>query len=126
MDHCLSNHTICALPSVVKAVPFHRFSISLVPNSVEYSQVSLRSRIFRRGPLIVSAGPRNCESSSLNTPLELRSESGKYLSRVLQNQRQEFHLSVVEELKQLANDRDAAVSRMVLSVGSDEASLHRY
>lgn len=45
---------------------------------------------------------------------------------MLQNQRQEFHVSVVEELKQLANDRDAAVSRMVLSVGSDEASLHRY
>ncbi|OWM62766.1 UV-B-induced protein At3g17800, chloroplastic-like isoform X1 [Punica granatum] len=121
MDYCLSNHTICApqpLPSALK------------PDSLRVSDLGrriacARPRLPRRRPLAVTAGPSHCESSSLNTPLVPRSAVGKYLSRVLQNQRQLFHVAVSEELKLLADDRDSAVARMVLSDGSDEACLHR-
>ncbi|KAM4070440.1 hypothetical protein ACB094_12G166200 [Castanea mollissima] len=83
--------------------------------------------------VIASAGAssHHCESSSssnsssLNSPLEQRSQAGKFLSSVLQNHRQLFHVAVTEELKLLADDRNAAVSRMLLSSHSDEASLHR-
>ncbi|XP_030547787.1 UV-B-induced protein At3g17800, chloroplastic [Rhodamnia argentea] len=87
------------------------------------------ARIAGRRPprrsLTVVAGASHCESSSLNTPLVPESAPGKYLTGVLQNQRQLFHVAVAEELKQLAEDRDAAVSRVLLSAGSDEVCLHR-
>lgn len=78
--------------------------------------------------VVARAGSSQCEpsSSSLNTPLELRSGAGKFLSGVFQNQRQLFHVAVADELKLLSDDRDGAVSRMFLSSGSDEASLHRF
>ncbi|KAJ6403730.1 hypothetical protein OIU84_012020 [Salix udensis] len=87
----------------------------------------------RRGVSVIvvarAGSSSHCEpsssSSSLNTPLELRSSAGKYLSGVFQNQRQLFHVAVADELKLLADDRDSASSRMVRSTGSDEASLHR-
>lgn len=66
--------------------------------------------------------------SSLNTPLEPRSLPGKFLSGVLQNQRQLFHVAVAEQLRDLADDRDAALARMNLSYGSSSSSescLHR-
>lgn len=67
----------------------------------------------------------HCESSSLNTPLLPRTQVGKFLSGVLQNHRNLFHVAVQEELKLLADDRDAANSRMLLASESDEALLHR-
>ncbi|KAK4804327.1 hypothetical protein SAY86_004144 [Trapa natans] len=77
-------------------------------------------------PLVVAAaGPSPCESSSLNSPLVPRSPVGKYLSRVFQNQRQLLHVAVFDELKLLADERDSAVARMILSEDSDEAALHR-
>ncbi|KAF9688428.1 hypothetical protein SADUNF_Sadunf02G0196200 [Salix dunnii] len=86
----------------------------------------------RRGVAVIvvarAGSSSHCEpssSSSLNTPLELRSSAGNYLSGVFQNQRQLFHVAVADELKLLADDRDSASSRMVRSTGSDEASLHR-
>lgn len=51
---------------------------------------------------------------------------GKFLIGVLQNHPQMFHLAVGEELKLLAEDRDAAHARMVLGSASDEALLHRF
>lgn len=51
---------------------------------------------------------------------------GKFLSAVLQNHPQMFHVAVGEELKLLAEDRDAAHARMVLGSASDEALLHRF
>ncbi|MED6219603.1 hypothetical protein PIB30_117268 [Stylosanthes scabra] len=82
---------------------------------------------LRRRRLVVraGAGATPCEFSSLNSPLEPRSTVGKFLSGVLQNHRQLFHVAVGEELKLLADDRDAALARMVLGSGSDEALLHR-
>lgn len=73
-----------------------------------------------------SSNSNSNSSSSLNSPLEQRSQAGKFLSSVLQNHRQLFHVAVTEELKLLADDRNAAVSRMLLSSHSDEASLHRF
>lgn len=88
------------------------------------SSLSFRSRV----PLIkASAGASShCESSSLNTPLLPRTQVGKFLSGVLQNHRNLFHVAVQEELKLLADDRDAANSRMLLASESDEALLHRF
>lgn len=73
-----------------------------------------------------SAGRRHCEFSSQNAPLEPRSLVGKFLSGVLQNRRQLFHVVAKEELKMLSDDRDSAIARMRLSHHSDEALLHRY
>lgn len=72
-----------------------------------------------------SGGRRHCEFSSLNAPLEPRSLVGKFLSGVLQNRRQLFHVVTKEELKLLSDDRDSAVARMLISHHSDEALLHR-
>ncbi|KAG4921602.1 hypothetical protein GLYMA_18G158300v4 [Glycine max] len=72
-----------------------------------------------------SAGRRHCEFSSQNAPLEPRSLVGKFLSGVLQNRRQLFHVVAKEELKMLSDDRDSALARMHLSQHSDEALLHR-
>lgn len=76
--------------------------------------------------VVAAAGPSRCEpGSSLNAPLEPRSAQGRFLRSVLLNKRQLFHYAAADELKQLADDREAALARMSLSSGSDEASLHR-
>ena len=83
---------------------------------------------LRRRPLLkvkASSGPSHCEFSSLNSPLEPRSHVGKFLSGVLQNHRQLFHVVAKEELKLLSDDRDAAFARMLLSQSSDEGLLYR-
>ncbi|KAK7339110.1 hypothetical protein VNO77_19754 [Canavalia gladiata] len=73
-----------------------------------------------------SGGRRQCEFSSINAPLEpTRSLVGKFLSGVLQNHRQLFHVVAKEELKLLSHDRDSAVARMLLTHHSDQALLHR-
>lgn len=79
----------------------------------------------RPGNVKASAGASHCEFSSLNSPLEPKSHVGKFLSGVLQNHRQMFHVAVAEELKLLVDDRDAAAARMALTTGSDEDLLHR-
>lgn len=73
-----------------------------------------------------SSGASQCQFSSLNSPLKTRSLVGKFLSGVLQNHRSLFHVAVSEELKLLADDRDAALSRMLLSSASDDSLLHRF
>ncbi|CAE5966456.1 unnamed protein product [Arabidopsis arenosa] len=76
--------------------------------------------------VVAAAGQSRCEpGSSLNAPLEPRSAQGRFLRSVLLNKRQLFHYAAADELKQLADDREAALARMSLSSGSDEASLHR-
>ncbi|XP_010247844.1 PREDICTED: UV-B-induced protein At3g17800, chloroplastic-like [Nelumbo nucifera] len=72
-----------------------------------------------------SAESSYCEFRSVDTPLELTSSAGKFLSDILQNQRHLFNVAVKEQLDELAFDRDGAVGRMNLSVGSSESCLHR-
>ncbi|XP_057534713.1 UV-B-induced protein At3g17800, chloroplastic-like [Amaranthus tricolor] len=61
----------------------------------------------------------------LNFPLEPQSSVGKSLNSILQNQRTCFYDAVSMELNQVVEDREAAFARFNLSLGSDEASLHR-
>lgn len=77
--------------------------------------------------VVASAGASPCEFSTLNSnsPLQLKTPVGKFLTSILQNHRSLFHLSVNEELRILSDDREAAVARMALSAGSDEEVLHR-
>ncbi|XP_023513957.1 UV-B-induced protein At3g17800, chloroplastic-like [Cucurbita pepo subsp. pepo] len=124
MDHCLSFHKSFPLKSFPSSIPKSK------PHPFSSSDFSIRSRFRSRTKpnsllVLASAGASHCEFGSLNTPLDPRSSAGKHLSRVLQNYRQLFHVSVEDELKRLAHDRDAALNRMVLASDSDEALLHR-
>ncbi|XP_040991705.1 UV-B-induced protein At3g17800, chloroplastic [Juglans microcarpa x Juglans regia] len=140
MDHCLSRHSTLSPATFSSPYPppsLLRHPLTFSPRTA----LNFPNNHFRSGraasglsirpagrtfPVIASAGASHCEpSSSLNSPLEPRSQPGKFLSSVLQNHRQLFHVAVAEELKLLADDRDGAVSRMLLTVGSDEACLHR-
>lgn len=58
-------------------------------------------------------------------PLKPTSPAGRSLSGVIQNQPHCFYDAVSEELKRVAEERDAAFARFNLSLGSSEASLHR-
>jgi len=140
MDYSLyttSNKTLSLrfLPSAVKSRKLPSISS---PSWTFKSSTAFLNRKVERKPtrgvaviVVARAGssshcePSSSSSSSLNTPLELRSAAGKFLSGVFQNQKQLFHVAVADELKLLADDRDSALSRMVRSSGSDEASLHR-
>lgn len=122
MDYSSSLHR------TTRTLPFSPFAVKpKAPHSLLTNNFTGR-RSLHRSLVVARAGPSHCEfsSSPLNTPIELNSAAGKFLSSVLQNQRQFFNVAVSDELKQLADDRDAAVNRMFLSIGSDEASLHRY
>ncbi|KAJ7961611.1 UV-B-induced protein, chloroplastic [Quillaja saponaria] len=132
MENCLSHHTTLTLPSPLSSSkPQLTHNFSPIPtfkfNNPLLSKSASCGFCIRHRPLsvVASAGASHCEFSSLNSPLEPRSLAGKFLSSVLQNHRQLFHVAVTEELKLLADDREAAVARMVLSIGSDEACLHR-
>ncbi|KAK9911183.1 hypothetical protein M0R45_035104 [Rubus argutus] len=115
MEHyCLSHHKLLTIPtpiSTLKPRITHNFS-------PKYQTLTKPSRLLARAS-------SRCEFKGHNSPLDPRSRSGKDLSSVLQNQPQLFHLAVTEELKQLANEREDALSRMNLSASSDEACLHR-
>uniref|UniRef100_A0A5B7AH65 Putative F21O3.2 protein n=1 Tax=Davidia involucrata TaxID=16924 RepID=A0A5B7AH65_DAVIN len=147
MDCCLSynnSSVLQSLPPTVKTVKsssqgFHRLlSTHKLPvpsfNSTFHFSgdrrfgrpISLSGRSNRRALIAVaSAEASHCEFSSLNTPLEPKSLAGKFLSGVLQNDREYFHVAVAKQLVQLAAHRDEAVARMNLTFGSSEACLHR-
>ncbi|KAL0658367.1 hypothetical protein Bca4012_078952 [Brassica carinata] len=80
-------------------------------------------RKVRYDSMVVVAGAG--AGASIDAPLVPRSAQGKFLSCVLMKKRPLFHFAVADLLKQLAEDKEAALSRMFLSSGSDEASLHR-
>ncbi|KAA8550573.1 hypothetical protein F0562_002257 [Nyssa sinensis] len=88
--------------------------------------ISFSGRRNRRALIAVaSAKASHCEFSSLNTPLEPKSLGGKFLSSVLQNDREYFHVAVAKQLAELAYDRYEAIDRMNLMSASSEACLHR-
>ncbi|KAI4356337.1 hypothetical protein L6164_000367 [Bauhinia variegata] len=131
MENCLCRHRILNPPSLpLSSAKTHHFSpratLKFFTNS---HRKPPKGGCFdiRRRPVKVkaSAGASHCEFGSLNSPLEPRSPVGKFLSGVLQNHRQLFHVAVGEELKLLSDDRDAAMARMLLNSDSDEALLHR-
>ncbi|GAB2214650.1 hypothetical protein Droror1_Dr00019010 [Drosera rotundifolia] len=63
--------------------------------------------------------------SGLNSPLEPKSPAGKSLCRVLLDEPRSFEDAVDEFLDRLVEDRDGAIARMKMSLGSDDAALHR-
>ncbi|KAI9128603.1 hypothetical protein K1719_000086 [Acacia pycnantha] len=98
---------------------FHVVCNTMKPHAIHENHIKIRpSNVVK-----VSAGASHCEFSSLNSPLEPKSHVGRFLSGVLWNHRQMFHVAVSEELKLLVDDRDAAVARMALTAGSDEDLL---
>lgn len=66
-----------------------------------------------------------CEFGGLNAPLEPRTPAGRFLSGVLLDDRDNFQVAARKELERLAAERDEAAARLQLSLGSDEACLHR-
>ncbi|XVF72311.1 hypothetical protein PTKIN_Ptkin12aG0110900 [Pterospermum kingtungense] len=128
MDHSLSLHKAPSvsyfLPSAVtNSQGPHVFTPSIFTFTHRRPLTAFSNRKILS--VKASAGASHCGFSSLNAPLEPRSAPGKFLSTVLQNHRQLFHLAAADELKRLAYDRDFAVARMFLSSDSDEACLHR-
>ncbi|XAR58760.1 hypothetical protein NMG60_11014290 [Bertholletia excelsa] len=142
MDYCLP----LAKPYDLKSLPLagktssklsfeaiHRFisvERSSIPSFLGFSgerrfirQVRNNRRAFIA--IVGSAGASNCEFSSLNTPLEPKSPAGKFLTGVFQNDVECFHVAVGEQLERLVADREEAVARKKLSLGSDEACLNR-
>lgn len=120
MDTCVSPHKTPNFSVLLKPRTAH--------NLFRKSSLDFRTGRLRVKPLtvIASAGPSHCQFSSLNSPLEPRTPAGKDLIGVLQNHPQLFHLAVADELKLLADDRDDAINRMILTTGSPDACLHRY
>ncbi|KAI3472716.1 hypothetical protein Pfo_028076 [Paulownia fortunei] len=103
------------------------FSGSALRNSRR--PIAFRLRVERR-PLIVVASTSGsstskCEFGGLNAPLEPRSPAGRFLSGVLLDDRDNFQVAARKELERLAVERDEAVARFQLSLGSDEAILNR-
>lgn len=72
-----------------------------------------------------TSSTNKCDFGGLNAPLEPRTPSGKFLSGVLLDDRDNFQATARKELERLAADRDEAAARLQLSLGSDEACLHR-
>lgn len=119
MENCLHHLTIKGF-FFTKPISFSSSSSSSSLNFRCSSNNSNKLKVIK-----ASAGASHCQFSSLNSPLLPQSTVGNFLSGVLQNHRNLFHVAVQEELKLLADDRDAAVSRMILSSDSDQALLHR-
>ena len=122
MDNCLSHHKTLTPRST--GDPWR----SLIDSRRRPVAVDFRAggRLVRPLKVIAAAGASHCEFSSPNSPLGPRTPAAKDLAGVLQNHPQLFHLAAADELKRLADDRDAARDRMVLGAGSPEACLHRY
>ena len=121
MDYCLSRTTIL-FPRL--QVPYYSYHVH---DRLTRSSCFGSSKSRSPSSLVVVASAEAV--SSLNTPLVPGSLPGKFLSGVLQNERQCFHVAVAEQLRDLADDRDAARARMNLSYGSassSESCLHRW
>lgn len=73
-----------------------------------------------------SSSARKCEFSGLSAPLEPRTPAGRFLSGVLLDDRDDFQAAARSELERLAAEKDEAAARLQLSLGTDEACLHRY
>ncbi|KAK6937853.1 Protein of unknown function DUF760 [Dillenia turbinata] len=116
----VNSQVICrvfAKSSALSLSPFRNFSL------IAFSGWRKRAS----SSIVIASSSSQCESwsgYSLNSPYEPRSVEGKYLSSVLQNQREFFHVAVAEKLYELKSGKDDAFARFSLSQGSDETCLH--
>ncbi|KAL3850437.1 hypothetical protein ACJIZ3_012319 [Penstemon smallii] len=81
--------------------------------------------IQRRPLIVVARTSYKCEYGGLSAPLEPRTPTGRILSGVLLDDRESFQVAARKELERLAAERNEAAARLQLSIGSDEACLHR-
>ncbi|KAF8094620.1 hypothetical protein N665_0358s0002 [Sinapis alba] len=118
MDSCLSNQaTLPFLMSRSRRQSDDRSLFVLPLRKVQYN----RSMV-----MVAKAGQNQYEpGSSLNAPLKPRTVQGRFLRGLLLNKRHLFHYAAADELRLLADNREAALARMSLSFGSYEACLHR-
>ncbi|XP_057785024.1 UV-B-induced protein At3g17800, chloroplastic-like [Salvia miltiorrhiza] len=112
MDCCLS-YTNPRFPTPPAAAPARRPPISLGLRATRLIVVSSAS------------SKSKCDFGGLNAPLEPRTPAGRLLSGVCLDDRGGFHAASRRELERLAVQRDEAAARLQLSLGSDEACLHR-
>ncbi|OIS97072.1 PREDICTED: UV-B-induced protein At3g17800, chloroplastic-like [Nicotiana attenuata] len=99
-------------------------------SSIPFSPLNLQSTLFksRKSLVVVASGKNssnNCEFSGLNVPLVPRTEEGRFLSSIFQNNKKCFYAVVQKELAKLGYEKGEAFLRMNLNLGSDEAVLHR-
>ncbi|PIM99971.1 hypothetical protein CDL12_27527 [Handroanthus impetiginosus] len=82
---------------------------------------------LRRPSIVVASASstRNFEFGGLTAPLAPRTPAGRLLTSVLLDDCDNFQIAARKELERLANERDEAAARLRLSLGSDEACLHR-
>ncbi|KAL1207475.1 UV-B-induced protein [Cardamine amara subsp. amara] len=114
MDTYLSHHRSLSF------LPSHLNSIRKTRGGNDYVLIPSRRKLRYNSMVVVAAS-----GASLDAPLVPRTAQGRFLTTVLVKKRQLFHFAVADLLKQLADDKEAALSRMFVSSGSDEASLHR-
>lgn len=120
MDGCLSHQgSLPFLPSSRRN--------SARRNGVDSALLPSRRKVRYDSMVVVAAaGAGAGAGASIDAPLAPRSAQGRFLNCVLLKKRQLFHFAAADLLKQLSDDKEAALSRMFLSSGSDEASLHRF
>ncbi|KAK3029402.1 hypothetical protein RJ639_039746 [Escallonia herrerae] len=122
MDCCSHSLSHYSKPSPAQCSP----SLGLRANlSFDLSGDRRPSRSLSARPNRAASVAVACEFGGLNAPLEPKSPAGRRLSRVLLNERECFHGAAKEQLELLASEREGALARMGLSLGSTEACLHR-
>ncbi|KAK1353072.1 UV-B-induced protein, chloroplastic-like [Heracleum sosnowskyi] len=107
-------------------ISYNNPSFKILPFTSSFITIPVVFPVNRKRVIVV-ASCRNSQVdfTSLNTPLEVKSPTGKFLSRVLQNDRNNFHHAVAGQLDHLVSERDEALARFSLSLGSSQASLYR-
>lgn len=106
-------------------------------SSIPFSPLNLQSSLFksRKSLVVVASGKSssnnnnssssNCEFSGLSVPIVPRTEEGRFLSSIFQNDRKCFYAVVQKELAKLGYEKGEPFLRMNLNLGSNEAVLHR-
>ncbi|KAK6163725.1 hypothetical protein DH2020_000589 [Rehmannia glutinosa] len=108
-------------------LPYSKLKFPTLPAGALRRPITFGLRIVAK-PLIVAAGTSGtskCQFGGLSAPLEPRTPAGRFLSGVLLDDRDNFQGAARKELERLAVERDEAAARLQLSLGSDEACLHR-
>ncbi|KAL3633284.1 hypothetical protein CASFOL_022811 [Castilleja foliolosa] len=103
-----------------------RFSSSLSAGAIS-RPITFGLRFERRPSIVAASAGRTSRSQfgGFSAPLEPRTPAGRFLSGLLLDDREGFQVAARKELERLAAERDEAAARMQLSLGSDEACLHR-
>ncbi|KAL5702847.1 hypothetical protein ACHQM5_028012 [Ranunculus cassubicifolius] len=114
MESCIATKRI----SITEVLPIAPRGVGKFSSSVT---VSTRPLIVA----VANAESRGINSSGGNSPLKQSSPEGRFLSLVLQNQRNLFQFSVSEQLGELVSNRDGAAPPKKQSSESMQSLLYR-